>query len=71
MSYRKAWMLADEMNQCFRAPVVVAAKGGHQGGGATLTSTGQEALARFRVIQAKAAEAIATDVRAFRKRLLD
>ena len=71
MSYRKAWLLVDEMNQCFHAPVVAAAKGGHRGGGAILTPTGQEALARFRVIQTKAAEAIASDVRAFRRRLLD
>ncbi|WP_243384428.1 winged helix-turn-helix domain-containing protein [Geothrix alkalitolerans] len=71
MSYRKAWLLVDEMNQCFHAPVVAAAKGGHRGGGAVLTPTGREALTRFREIQAKAAEAIAADVRAFRKRLLD
>jgi molybdate transport system regulatory protein len=71
MSYRKAWLMVDEMNQCFRSPVVLAAKGGPQGGGARLTPIGEEALNRFREIQAKAAAAIATDVRAFRKRLLD
>ena len=70
MSYRKAWMLVDEMNQCFRSPVVVAAKGGPQGGGATVTPLGLEALARFRKIQAEASEAIARDVRDFRKLLL-
>ncbi|WLT32155.1 winged helix-turn-helix domain-containing protein [Geothrix sp. PMB-07] len=69
MSYRKAWMLVDEMNQSFKSPVVVAVKGGLQGGGAQVTPLGQEALARFRVIQAKASEAIAEDVKAFRKRL--
>ncbi len=71
MSYRKAWLLVDEMNQCFRSPVVLAAKGGAQGGGAHLTPTGEEALKRFRDIQAKAATAIEADVRAFRRRLLD
>lgn len=70
MSYRKAWLLVDEMNQCFRSPVVVATKGGSQGGGAQVTPLGEEALARFRQLQAKAAAAIAVDVRAFRKRLL-
>lgn len=69
MSYRKAWMLVDEMNQSFKSPVVVAVKGGPQGGGAQVTPLGQEALARFRVIQTKASEAIAEDVKAFRKRL--
>lgn len=71
MSYRKAWMLVDEMNQSFRTPVVQAAKGGHRGGGAQVTELGQEALNRFRRIQAKASAAIEADVREFRKRLLD
>jgi molybdate transport system regulatory protein len=70
MSYRKAWLLVDEMNQCFRTPVVVAAKGGVQGGGAQVTPLGQEALARFREIQAKASAAILDDVRVFRRKLL-
>ncbi len=70
MSYRKAWLLVDEMNQCFLSPVVLAAKGGPQGGGAQLTPVGAEALTRFRVIQAKASKAIEGDVQAFRKKLL-
>lgn len=70
MSYRKAWLMVDEMNQCFLAPVVLAAKGGPRGGGAQLTPLGREALARFRQIQAKASAAIDGDVRTFRKKLL-
>jgi len=70
LSYRKAWLMADEMNKCFRSPVILAAKGGHQGGGSQVTPLGQEALARFREIQAKASAAIDADVSAFRKRLL-
>ena len=31
MSYRRAWLLVDEMNRMFKAPVVTTAKGG--GGG--------------------------------------
>ena len=69
MSYRKAWLLVDEMNQCFSSPVVISAKGGAQGGGAQVTPLGEEALARFRDIQAKAAKAIAEEVRDFRKLL--
>lgn len=69
MSYRKAWLLVDEMNQSFRTPVVVAVKGGASGGGAQVTALGQEALTRYRDIQAKASAAIAADVKAFRKRL--
>jgi molybdate transport system regulatory protein len=70
MSYRKAWMLVDEMNQCFPSPVVTAAKGGLRGGGARVTPLGQEALARFRRIQAMASAAIEAEVREFRKKLL-
>lgn len=70
MSYRKAWMLVDEMNQCFPSPVVTAAKGGLRGGGAVVTRLGQEALTRFRRIQAKALKAIEADVREFRQHLL-
>ena len=70
MSYRKAWTLVDEMNQCFRTPVVVAAKGGARGGGAQVTPLGEEALARFRQIHAKASAAIQADVLEFRKKLL-
>jgi molybdate transport system regulatory protein len=69
MSYRKAWLLVDEMNQCFKSPVVVSAKGGVQGGGAQVTALGEKALVQFRAIQVKAALAIADEVRAFRKLL--
>jgi len=69
MSYRKAWLLVDEMNQCFSSPVVISAKGGVQGGGAQVTPLGEEALARFRKLQAQAAEAIAEEVKRFRKLL--
>jgi molybdenum-dependent DNA-binding transcriptional regulator ModE len=40
MSYRRAWLLVDDMNNCFRDPVIEAQPGG-LGGGATLTSFGQ------------------------------
>ena len=38
MSYRRAWLLVDDMNQCFREPVVTAQPGGSQGGGAAPAS---------------------------------
>src|SRR6478735_7544538 len=37
MSYRRAWLLVDTMNRCFRAPVVAAEAGGKRGGGTHLT----------------------------------
>ena len=40
MSYRRAWLLVDTMNRCFRTPVVDAEAGGKRGGGARLTRLG-------------------------------
>lgn len=48
MSYRRAWLLVHTMNECFRSPLVAAEKGGPEGGGARLTSTGREVLAHYR-----------------------
>src|SRR6185437_1343196 len=48
MSYRRAWSLVDEMNACFRQPVVSVAIGGKAGGGATLTPLGREVVRRYR-----------------------
>ena len=35
MSYKRAWLLLDSMNQAFTEPVVTAAPGGTHGGGVT------------------------------------
>src|ERR1700750_2377136 len=47
MSYRRAWLLVHTMNTCFTDPLVGAEKGGHAGGGARLTPTGEEVLALY------------------------
>jgi molybdate transport system regulatory protein len=57
MSYRRAWLLVDELNQCFRNPVVVTRPGGKRGGGATLTPFGHELIAKYRAIETHAAMA--------------
>src|SRR5580704_2388429 len=54
MSYRRAWLLVDDMNHCFRDPVIEAQPGGARGGGAVLTAFGQKLVARFRAIEADA-----------------
>jgi molybdate transport system regulatory protein len=58
MSYRRAWLLVDEMNRCFRTPAVEARLGGAGGGGARVTELGQEALLRYREIQDQAWAAV-------------
>jgi molybdate transport system regulatory protein len=59
MSYRRAWLLVETMNRCFRAPLVETAQGGKGGGGAQVTELGQEVLRRYRQMERTAAEAVA------------
>jgi molybdate transport system regulatory protein len=52
MSYRRAWLLADEINRMFREPSIFTRHGGKSGGGAGLTEFGQEMLKRYRRVEA-------------------
>ncbi len=54
MSYRRAWLLVDEMNHAFATPLVEAHLGGAGGGGARVTDLGHEALRRYRALQDQA-----------------
>lgn len=54
MSYRRAWLLVDEMNRCFADRLVETAPGGGKGGGARLTPAGQAALADYRTLEERA-----------------
>lgn len=47
MSYRRAWLLVDELNQLFRQPVVEKWHGGKARGGATLTAFGETVVRRY------------------------
>ncbi|MBI1398282.1 MAG: LysR family transcriptional regulator [Betaproteobacteria bacterium] len=67
MSYRRAWLLVDTMNQSFRHPLVVTETGGQRGGGATVTEFGQEVLRRYLDMEEKAAEAVEGEMSEFVK----
>ena len=69
MSYKRAWLLVDTMNHCFRAPLVESAKGGSAGGGARLTPLGAEVLRRYRAMERRAMRGASADLAAL-KRLL-
>jgi len=69
ISYRKTWLMVDEMNRCFVDPVVEAVKGGARGGGARVTAIGAEALRQYRNMQALAQTAIEKELREFRSLL--
>lgn len=69
MSYKRAWQLVEELNGSFREPLVEASKGGSGGGGARLTRTGEDVLARYTRLREAAEKAVATDVAALRRHL--
>jgi molybdate transport system regulatory protein len=64
MSYRRAWLLVDDLNRSFRAPVVATQPGGARGGGAALTPFGAELIAKYRAIEARAMTAAKPHLRA-------
>lgn len=47
MSYRRAWLLIDELNQTVGQPVVETQVGGSAGGGAKLTEQGQRIIDHY------------------------
>lgn len=57
MSYRRAWMLVDTMNRCWREPLVETLAGGSRGGGARVTALGAEVLGHYRALLAQVATA--------------
>jgi molybdate transport system regulatory protein len=70
MSYRRAWLLVDTMNRCFRSAVVEAEAGGKRGGGTRLTALGAEVVLRYRRVEAAAARAGKADLAALTRMLL-
>ncbi len=57
MSYRRAWLLIDDMNRCFTQAVVTAKPGGSQGGGTAVTKFGADLIRHYRAIEAAAQRA--------------
>ena len=71
MSYKRAWMLVEEMNAAFRDPLVASTRGGAQGGGARLTEAGEEVLAQYRKLEEIMADAGADRIAALQSMLRD
>jgi molybdate transport system regulatory protein len=64
MSYRRAWLLVDELNRLFATPVVAAHHGGAKGGGAQLTDQGRRIVALYRGAEAKMRAAAQAEIEA-------
>jgi molybdate transport system regulatory protein len=59
MSYRRAWLLLEDLNRTLGQPVTTASIGGAGGGGAQITPFGRHVAAAFREIEQAAAAAAA------------
>ena len=62
MSYRRAWLLMDEVNSMFAEPVLETKPGGKGGGHARLTELGERVVALYRKIEADAGENYAAEM---------
>ncbi|MGV3548261.1 winged helix-turn-helix domain-containing protein [Rhizobium sp.] len=62
MSYRRAWLLVDELNHLFREPSIETKQGGKSGGGAALTAFGEALLKRFRTMEKRTMKALSDDL---------
>lgn len=62
MSYRRAWLLVDELNQALCSPAVAATTGGARGGGSALTETGHQAVELYRKIEQQSAQACSEEI---------
>ncbi|QHT72248.1 LysR family transcriptional regulator [Rhodocytophaga rosea] len=67
MSYRKAWILIDEMNTVSSTPVVLTQKGGQSGGGAQVTQTGDFLISYFKTLYDRYNSFLAQEEKAFAK----
>lgn len=63
MSYRRAWMLVNSLNESLGTAVVETRKGGSAGGGARLTETGRTVINCYRAMEDKAVEASTEELR--------
>lgn len=69
MSYRRAWLLVDELNRLFETPLVATQLGGAHGGGARLTDLGGDLVQRFRSLEQAATALVETHLGALADRV--
>ncbi|WP_322087630.1 winged helix-turn-helix domain-containing protein [Burkholderia sp. BCC1999] len=67
MSYRRAWLLMDELNRSLKSPATVSEHGGQSGGGSVLTPAGEEIIRLYRGIEERAYAACADEIAALTK----
>jgi molybdate transport system regulatory protein len=67
ISYRRAWLLVDEINHALLKPAVATKQGGSEGGGTTVTPEGERIIALYHEIQLRLTANVVEEVRAIRK----
>ncbi len=60
MSYRRAWVLVEDLNRCLAEPVVATETGGAGGGGARLTQAGNRLVEQYRAMERAAMQTAAS-----------
>jgi molybdate transport system regulatory protein len=63
MSYRRAWLLVEEINRVLREPAVTAVSGGVRGGGSVVTPVGKRIVGLYHAIELQAQTAAADEFR--------
>jgi molybdate transport system regulatory protein len=69
MSYRRAWLLADEVNRMFSEPVLETQHGGAGGGHARLTTFGHALVGHYRAIETQALKSFKKQIDELERRL--
>jgi len=64
MSYRRAWLLVEELNRLFSPALVAARHGGVKGGGAELTPEGQRVVSLYRLAETKMRASASAEIEA-------
>jgi len=64
MSYKRAWLLIDALNQGFGAPVLATATGGRGGGGAVLTPLGRAIVDHYERLERRLNAAVGPELAA-------
>jgi molybdate transport system regulatory protein len=62
MSYRRAWVLINQLNASLKKPAVESAKGGEHGGGSQVTVVGRQLIESYRTIEATAEASCKADI---------
>jgi len=71
MSYRRAWLLVEELNTMFAEPLVLARPGGANGGGATLTAAGERVVSLYREAERKSRVGASAEIARIEKTLAE